>query len=279
MQAKHPVAKLDPRTGPQEEVDRYEGVTQYSRAGIVALWAATAGPMAILAWLVAPWLSHHLGGREPLGQALLICLNVGLLWILALTLILVRRERGSLRWPNIRDALWLRPPQSPKTRRIGGKVWWWVVPFVLLSAAINALPIDPTGPLPRDFPEFITTDRAEHFYRGAWGMFALTVLVAFLAPIVEELFFRGLLLPRMRTRVRAEVLGDQRLDLRGISPASTVEHAGLRARRRVRAGVPGAPVPQHLDQPDHAHRSVVPAGRHRARTRAEVIRDTQTAVA
>ena len=30
------------------------------------------------------------------------------------------------------------------------------------------------------------------------GWFALTVLVAFLAPVVEEIFFHGLLLPRMR---------------------------------------------------------------------------------
>ncbi len=33
----------------------------------------------------------------------------------------------------------------------------------------------------------------------AWGWFALAVMVVFLAPLVEELLFRGLLLPRMRT--------------------------------------------------------------------------------
>jgi membrane protease YdiL (CAAX protease family) len=50
----------------------------------------------------------------------------------------------------------------------------------------------------RGNPNFISTRRAEHFYSGAWGWFALTVMVALLAPLVEELFFRGLLLPRMR---------------------------------------------------------------------------------
>jgi len=35
----------------------------------------------------------------------------------------------------------------------------------VLAAVINALPIDPTGPIPRDFPNFISTDWAEHFYR------------------------------------------------------------------------------------------------------------------
>jgi membrane protease YdiL (CAAX protease family) len=178
--------------------DRYEGVRQYSLRQIVAAWAAAALPMALLAWVLAPWLSHRLGGREPLGESLLILFNVGLIWILVLTLILVRREQGSLQWLKVRDALWLRAPQDPKTKKVGGKVWWWVAPFVLLSAAINALPINPTGPDPRDFPHFITTDRADTFFHGAWGWFALAVLVAFLAPLVEELFFRGLLLPRMQ---------------------------------------------------------------------------------
>ena len=186
------------RAGQFEEVDRYKAVRQYSLGEVAAVWAAATVPMAVLAWIVVPWLSHQLGGREPLGKALLICLNAGLIWILALTLILVRREQGSLEWSSVRDALWLRPPRDPKTRRVGGKVWWWVLPFALLGAALEALPIDPTGPLPRDFPKFISTHRAEHFYQGAWGWFALTVMVALLAPWVEELFFRGLLLPRMK---------------------------------------------------------------------------------
>ncbi len=188
------------RATPREEADRYAAVTQYSGLQIAALWAAAAGPMSILGWIVAPWLSHHLGTSEPLGTALLICFNIGLLWTLALTLIVVRREQGGLGRAQLRDALWLRAPQDPKTGRVGGKVWWWVVPFVLLSAALEALPINPTGPVVRDFPDFIANGghRVDRFYQGAWGLFALSVLVALLAPIVEELFFRGLLLPRMR---------------------------------------------------------------------------------
>ena len=178
--------------------DRYSAVEQYSLAKILGVWAAAVIPMGVLAWVVAPWLSHRLGGREPLGESLLILFNIGLIWILVLTMILVRREQGSLRWPSVRDALWLRAPRDPKTRKVGGKVWWWVLPFALLAAALEALPINPAGPTVRDFPNFITTDRADHFFSGAWGWFALVVLVAVLSPVVEELFFRGLLLPRMR---------------------------------------------------------------------------------
>ena len=181
-----------------EEADRYEAVKQYSGGQIAALWAAATAPMAILAWIVAPWLSHHLGTSEPLTTAVLICLNAGLLWILVLTLVMVRLEKGGLRWAQVRDALWLRAPKSPTTGRVGGKVWWWMVPFVLLSSALEMVPINLAGPLQRDFPNFIQNDRADPFYRGAWGVFALSALILVLSPVVEELFFRGLLLPRMR---------------------------------------------------------------------------------
>ena len=178
--------------------DRYAPVRQYSLRQILGVWAAAAIPMGLLAWIVAPWLSDQIGGRDPFIESLLICFNVGLLWQLAMVLYLVRREQGSLAWARVRDALWLRAPQDPKTGRVGKKVWWWVVPFVVLSAAFNALPIDPVGPLPRDLPNAISTDRVGDFFSGNLVGFALLVAVAILAPVVEELVFRGLLLPRMR---------------------------------------------------------------------------------
>jgi membrane protease YdiL (CAAX protease family) len=107
----------------------------------------------------------------------------------------------------VRDALWLRAPQDPKTKRVGGRVWWWLLPFIVLSAVINALPLDPTGPLPRDFPEAVFTDRVKDYFDGNWTGFALLVAAAFLSPIIEELLFRGLLLPRMRAVFgRADVI-------------------------------------------------------------------------
>jgi uncharacterized protein len=169
----------------------------YSLRKIVAIWAAAALPMGLLAWVVAPSLRDHIGGRDPFIEALLICFSAGLVWIIAMVLFLVRREIGSLQRSRVRDALWLRTPRDPKTGRRGGKVWLWAIPFVVLSALVNGLGIDPAGPIPRDFPRLIELDRAEHFFSGNWGWFGMAVLVAFLAPIAEELLFRGLLLPRM----------------------------------------------------------------------------------
>jgi uncharacterized protein len=183
---------------PERGGERYEAVKQYSLAQILAVWAAAAVPMGVLAWVVAPWLRDQLEGDEPLAQALLICITAGLVWQFVLVLILTRRELGGLQWSRVREALWLRPPKDPKTGRLGGRVWLWVLPFVLLYGLKEALPGIP-GPSVRDFAEFATSDSGEEFFRGAWGWFAVVVVLAVFNTVLgEELLFRGLLLPRMR---------------------------------------------------------------------------------
>ena len=97
----------------------------------------------------------------------------------------------------VRDALWLRAPRDPKSGRAGGKVWWWVLPFTVLSVAVNALPIDPPGPMPRDLPKS-SRPTGPSASSMATGLVRDGGDRLFLAPLAEELFFRGLLLPRMR---------------------------------------------------------------------------------
>jgi len=178
--------------------DRYEGIQQYSLKKILAVWAAAAIPMGVLAWIVAPLLKDQFSGPEPLIQALLVCLTPGLIWQFALVLILVRQEVGSLEWPRVRDALWLRAPRDPKTQQVGGKVWWWAVLFFLLFAAWGAMPEIPS-PSDRDFRSFLGSDAGQDFFSGAWGWYAITVaMLIFNTVLGEELLFRGLLLPRMQ---------------------------------------------------------------------------------
>jgi uncharacterized protein len=177
---------------------RYDVVRQYSLAQILGVWAAAAVPMGVLAWVVAPWLSDRLGGDEPLGQALLILLTLGLIWQFVLVVILVRWELGGLQWSRVRDALWLRSPRNPKTGQTGGRVWWWVLLFVFLFLLWTLVPSVP-GPEVRDFPAFLDSDRGEDFFRGAWGWFAVMVVLSIFNTVLgEELLFRGLLLPRMK---------------------------------------------------------------------------------
>ena len=179
--------------------ERYEAVQQYSLGRILGVWAAAALPMGFLSWVAAPWLSHRLGGEEPLVEALLICITLGLIWQFVLVMVLLRRELGTLAsWPRVRDGLWLRPPRDPGSGRVGGRVWLWVLPFMAIFGVAFVLPGIP-APSPRGLAEFLGTDAGEHFFSGAWGWLPVIVLfAAFNTVLGEELLFRGLLLPRMR---------------------------------------------------------------------------------
>jgi uncharacterized protein len=185
-------------TADRDTVDSVE-IPQYSILKTLAVWAAAALPMAALAWLVAPALKDSFGGEEnvPLVKALLICLTAGLIWQFLLVVILVRREQGTLRWPVVREVLWLRAPRNPKTGRRGGRLWLILIPLILLFAAESMIPAAGV-PSNRDLADFIDSDVGKDFLSGAWGWFALIVLLQIFNTVLgEELLFRGLLLPRM----------------------------------------------------------------------------------
>src|ERR687892_1255123 len=174
-------------------------IPQYSRRAIVAIWAAAALPMAAAAWLVTPVLADRFGGDGivPMAKALYVSLTVGLVWQFVLVAALVRREQGTLRWSTVREALWLRSPRSPRSGRIGGRVWLILIPLIVLFAAQEFLPYfwDPGN---RDLPTFLESDAGQSFFSGNWAWFGLIVVsLLFNTVLGEELLFRGLLLPRM----------------------------------------------------------------------------------
>src|SRR5215210_6182424 len=174
---------------------------QYSLAKILGVWAAAALPMGALAWVVAPWLAGGLDGPVPLIRTLLALLTVGLIWQFVLVVVLVYRERGSLRWSVLKDALWLHSPRSPKTGRVGGRLWLVVIPFVLLFAAEGAIPLLSVIPpvASHDFNDILGSDAGQAFMSGNWVWFAVIVAsFVFNTVLGEELLFRGLLLPRMK---------------------------------------------------------------------------------
>jgi membrane protease YdiL (CAAX protease family) len=172
-------------------------VRQWPLRRILGVWAAAALPMAVLAWVGAPLLATRLDGPAPLAQALLILLTMGLVWQFLVVAWMVWREQRSLHWQVLRDALWLRAPRSPRTGRVGGRVWVVLIPLALLFYAEGLLPGLPT-PANRDFGAFLGSPEGQAFFDGAWGWFALMVaLWVFNTVLGEELLFRGLLLPRM----------------------------------------------------------------------------------
>jgi membrane protease YdiL (CAAX protease family) len=187
------------RAGHAEEVDRYAQVRQYSLAQIFAVWAAAALPMGVLAWIVAPALKDSFtgAGNVPMAKALLLVLAVGSIWQFVLVVGLVWFEQRSLRWSTLSQALWLRPPRSPRSGRIGGRLWLILIPLIALFAVGAMLPVFGV-PESRDFGKFLDSEAGQSFLSGNWGWFGL-ILVWFVFNTVlgEELLFRGLLLPRM----------------------------------------------------------------------------------
>src|SRR3954469_15364775 len=115
-------------------------VPQLGLRGIIAVWAAAALPMGLLAWVGAPLLADQLSGPGALPRALIVLLTGGLIWQFVLAMILVRREQGSLSWPVLREALWLRAPRSPRSGRRGGRIWLIIVPLVLAFGLEEMLP-------------------------------------------------------------------------------------------------------------------------------------------
>lgn len=172
-------------------------IPQYSRASILAIWAAAVVPMAVLAWVGAPVLATMIDGPHGFTRALIIALAIGMVWQGVLVALLVWREQRTLRWSVVRDALRLRSPRSPKSGKVGGKLWLLLIPLIALTAAKELLAIP--APASRDMGLFIGSEAGHAFMHGAWGWYVLIVVMfVFNTALGEEMLFRGFLLPRMK---------------------------------------------------------------------------------
>ena len=143
-------------------------------------------------------LAAVLDGPTAWPRAIVAAITVGMIWQFVFVMYAVHKEQGSLRWSVLKDALWLRAPRHPRTGRRGGRLWWLLVPLILLVAAKEALPKIP-APVNRDQGLFLESAVGQEFFSGNWTWFAvMVVMMVFNTVLGEELFFRGLLLPRMR---------------------------------------------------------------------------------
>ena len=158
---------------------------QYSKRAVLGIWAAAALPMGLLAWVVAPAIA---GDGPDLALALIGCLTVGLAWQFLLILIL---NKFSLR------NLWLQRPSTPDGRR-GGRLWLWVVPFVIGFGLLQFVRVNLPKVASHDFGTILGSTAGHDLLRGNWALFAvIVVMMVFNTVLGEELLFRGLLLPRM----------------------------------------------------------------------------------
>ncbi|MFL5719035.1 MAG: CPBP family intramembrane glutamic endopeptidase [Chloroflexota bacterium] len=168
-------------------------VDQLSLPSLVAL-SLVPGALVTASFVAAAPLTEALG--FPPISALLA----------SIVLVLVPLELGVVLWAGRGQggALAAVPyRQSMPLRR-----WLWLVPTLIVLAFLGFglhMPIEPTlidglfGWLPGWFVAPIDPDRDGDFTRNAWivTIAAYVAINGLLGPIVEELYFRGFLLPRM----------------------------------------------------------------------------------
>jgi uncharacterized protein len=184
---------------------------QYSLAKILGIWVLAAAQMGILGWIVFPLLAPDFES-DPLGSGVtrLVLLTLGLIWLFVLSMIIVRREEGDLRWATLKIRLRLNTPREPATGRPLARLWLWVVPFLVAVAVVQLLlnsPMEnawasvlPFLAEPQGYSSEAIFESQEILDRlvGAWWFFVLFVIFALFNSILgEELLFRGVLLPRM----------------------------------------------------------------------------------
>lgn len=175
---------------------------------VIVLWAAVAAPMAVLAWVVAPWAV----ARSPFPAALTywLCMWVGMLWQTVVALWVVRRQEGGLGWTTLRRRLWLTAPQDPRTGRPTARPWWrlaidWpIVALVFLVAILAPLWVLLLARFSFDlyawpgthWPAYANlTELASPEFAGQGAVVVAGLFIWFWSAILaEEVFFRGVLL-------------------------------------------------------------------------------------
>src|SRR5215210_2319733 len=120
--------------GPSRERQR----EQYSLAKIVGIWALAAAPMGVLGWIVFPLLAPDFES-DPLafGVTRLVLITLGLIWLVVLSMIIVRLEEGDLSWATVKRRLRLNTPRDLTTGQPRARLWFWVVPFLVAVAVVE----------------------------------------------------------------------------------------------------------------------------------------------
>jgi membrane protease YdiL (CAAX protease family) len=183
---------------------------QYSLAKILGIWIATAAPMGILVFVVNPALSPDIE-LDPLGAAYsrIGLITLGLIWQFVLSMIIVYREEGDLRWETIRRRFRLNTPLDPKTDEPRRKLWWWLIPFAILLFVLFAtvaplldrlwVSVFPffTMPASANLDNILRAPEIVAQLAGNWSFFGLFLVMAIFNIFGEEFIFRGVLLPKM----------------------------------------------------------------------------------
>jgi len=190
-----------------------EDEEQYQIGKIRRLWAGATLPLALLSWGVMPGLATRFPLAAPVIYWLLMTAGVG--WVGFLALRIIRREEGSLCWQTIARRTRFNWPCLPGTDEAQPHPFRRLLPCLLVALVALvlqlALMVSVHSILLAGFPylrwlliwpayanllELVSPQFADHAWlaAGVMGLWLFTSLLA------EELFFRGVLLPRMNAK-------------------------------------------------------------------------------
>ncbi len=230
-----------------QEGDEGTRLEAYSWKCILLLWSLAILPMVVLTWLVAPWLIAR--SRVPAALIFFFSSSLGMAGQAALAWGLLRQEAPAWTLAGLRRRLWLVRPRHPGTKRESRKPFLWLVPLVGVAA------------LGLMSPELA----------GQWWLLLVVPAVGLLGLGGEELFFRGLLLPRMRGRASWLSIGPvwaaRRYRSNGLS--SRAVHARGVTGRGVGIGIIDMPLlPDHQEYASSPHERSTRLATHSPDTRA-----------
>jgi membrane protease YdiL (CAAX protease family) len=167
---------------------------QLGLPALLALFLVPGATMTAAFVVIAPFVET--AGFPPIAALLL-----------AIVIVLIPFELGVIVRAARAQGVAVRPV-LPFRRPIRRRDWLWLVPLLIVAEFLGfglSMAIEPTvianvfGWLPDWFVRPIDPDRVGEYSRGAWlvTLAAYLALNGFIGPIVEELYFRGYLLPRM----------------------------------------------------------------------------------
>lgn len=192
-----------------QELSMNSEKSQYTLGQIVDIWLAGGAPLWILAWLVYSVLRQGISAMDG-GILWLKFLIIGLVWQFVFSMLILYREEGDVRISTLRRRFWLNNPVSPRTGQKDNRLWWLLIPLMLLVVALEvglAPFLDDiwtrlfpflAEPQTRSLDALFAPEMRARWI-GAWDFFVLFVIVSvFNNFLSEEFLFLGVLLPKMK---------------------------------------------------------------------------------
>jgi membrane protease YdiL (CAAX protease family) len=177
---------------------------QYSLVKILSIWAVVALPMLLITYVIAPALIPRVNLHP--GILFWFLTILAMVWQFVVSMIVLYRELGTLRWSVIRVRMWYQRPRDPKTGEPNAKLLWWSIPLILLSVGLGDMVL--RGPLTAAILKLLpaltppsysdSSNLVSPEFVGQWLLLGVVLINnAFNYFLGEEFLFRGVLLPKM----------------------------------------------------------------------------------